>query len=70
MSVAQAHEFEMVKDKEAWHTATHGVAENQTRLSKFEQQLAITPKKEPPGTFFPPQGCDPNFIEESMLMAY
>ena len=30
------HEFElqeMVKDREAWHAAVHGVAKNQTRLS-------------------------------------
>ena len=25
--------WEMVKDREAWHTAVHGVAKSQTRLS-------------------------------------
>ena len=25
--------WEMVKDKEAWHAAAHGVAKNQTQLS-------------------------------------
>ena len=26
---------EIVKDREAWHTAVHGVAKNRTRLSNF-----------------------------------
>ena len=26
---------EMVRDREAWHAAVHGVAKNQTRLSNF-----------------------------------
>ena len=27
------HEFDLCKDREAWHTAVHGVAESQTQLS-------------------------------------
>ena len=26
----QTHEFELVMDREAWHSATHGVAKSQT----------------------------------------
>ena len=29
---------EMVKDTEAWHTAVHGAAKSQTRLSTEQQQ--------------------------------
>ena len=27
------HEFEVVKDREAWHAAVHGVTKNLTRIS-------------------------------------
>ena len=29
--------WEMVKDKEAWHAATHGVTKNWTRLSELRE---------------------------------
>ena len=30
--------WEMVKDREAWHAAVHGVTKNQTQLSDFHFQ--------------------------------
>ena len=33
---------EIVKDREAWHTAVHGVAKSQTRLSDSTEQIPET----------------------------
>ena len=47
------HEFEqseMVKDREAWRAAVHGVAKSCTRLSTLTTKFGIV-------TIYEPQGC-------------
>ena len=36
--------LEMVKDREAWHTAVHGVAKSQTRLSNWTKLKSTSMK--------------------------
>ena len=38
MDMSLSKFWEMVKDREAWHAAVHGITKSQTRLSKASEQ--------------------------------
>ena len=46
---------EIVKDREAWHAAVHGLAKSQTQLSDWTTAALITDVKEEEIPLYPPR---------------